>query len=62
MMTKLLLDIRPLKQFALQNLPLDSPLRAILLSEFDNVSCEEFLVKLSMWQELLKFEAGARQR
>jgi hypothetical protein len=62
MMTKLLLDIRPLKQFALQNLPLDSPLRTILLSELDSVSSEEFLVKLSMWQKLLKFEAEARHR
>lgn len=57
-----MVDTRPLKQFALQKLPLDSALRTILLSEADSVSCEDLLVKMSTWLKLIRFEIEAKRR
>jgi len=59
---KLMLDIKPLKQFALNNLPPNSVLRAILVSQNDSIDCETFLIELSMWLRLVKLESGANHK
>jgi hypothetical protein len=61
-MTKHMLDIKPLKRFALENLPPNSALRAILISEPDFVSVEEFLMKLGIWLKLVRFDDEAGQK
>lgn len=51
------LDIRRLKDFAMRNLPEDSKLRTLILSERDELSIEEFLVKMGVWLRLLTLES-----
>lgn len=45
-----------LKQFALENLPTESPLRNVLLSEADQLSARDFLAKMDLWLKLLSLE------
>ncbi|MBO3800175.1 MAG: hypothetical protein FGF52_03885 [Candidatus Brockarchaeota archaeon] len=51
------LDMRRLKDFALKSLPEDSKLKALILSEKDEISVEEFLAKMSVWLKLLALES-----
>lgn len=53
-----LLDIRPLKAFALQKLSTGSHLREILLREKDMLLVRDFLVKLDVWLKLLEIESS----
>ena len=61
-MTKLMVDTRPLKQFATENLPLNSVLRTILVSEPDSIDREEFLTKIGVWLKLIRFDAEAKHK
>jgi hypothetical protein len=49
-------DIRPLKDLAIEMLPENSPLRKVLLAERDRMSPYEFLAKMETWQYLLRIE------
>ena len=46
--------ITPLKEFVLNRLSQGLPLRDLLLSEPDELSPNEFLVKCEVWLKLLK--------
>jgi hypothetical protein len=46
------IDLRKLKTFAIEKLPIKSPLRDVLLSERDEMQTEEFIHKLSVWLKL----------
>ena len=50
------LRISPIKHFACKNLPIHSPLRNLILSEKELLSCEEYVVKIDIWLKLLNFE------
>jgi hypothetical protein len=58
-MTKLV-DTRPLKQFAVKDLPLTSATRAEILSEPDNVSCDDYLVLFKVCLRLLQFDTQVK--
>lgn len=49
------MNIQPLKQVVLK-LPVDSPLRTLVLSEADEMSDEEFTAKVGLYLKLLKIE------
>jgi len=51
------LDMRRLKDFAMRNLPEDSKLRILILSEKDELDAKEFIAKLGIWLKLLKLES-----
>jgi len=47
------INMRPLKQFAYENLP-KSPLRKVLLIEADVLDVHTFLARLPLWLNLLR--------
>ena len=49
-------NIKKMKEFALSSLPEGSVLKRILLSEKEEVDAYEFVVKVSVWLELLKMD------
>jgi hypothetical protein len=49
-------SIRPLKQFALEKLPLSSAARNEILSEPDNVSSDEYILLLRVCLRLMQFD------
>jgi len=51
-----MIDIRRLKRFAAENLPGNSRLRAVLLSERDQLPSVDFLAKMDVWMRLLNIE------
>lgn len=51
-------NIRRLKDFALEKLKSNSPLRDVILSEPDQLTASDFLAKLHIWLRLLKFEGS----
>ena len=51
-----MIDIRRLKRFAAENLPGNSRLRAVLLSERDQLPAGDFLAKMDVWMRLLNIE------
>ena len=53
-------DIRPLKRFAENNLPLRSLLREVLLREDSSLSASVFLTRLKVWLLLLSVEQEER--
>jgi hypothetical protein len=52
-----LIDVRKLKAFALEKLPIKSSLRDVLLSERDEMQADEFVHKLSVWLKLCRRQA-----
>ena len=50
-------NLRELKEFVLTNLPKKSLLRDLILSEKEDVTANEFVVKLDMWLKLLRRES-----
>lgn len=46
--------VKPLKRFALEKLPQDSPLREVLLCERDELEVSELLARLEIWLLLLR--------
>ena len=50
------LKLKPLKEWAKANLPLNSTLRAVLLQEAETMVVEEFLAKFSTWTTLAHLE------
>ena len=59
---RLLIDLKPLKQFATKSLPADSTLRSIILSEPDQVTTLEFLARLDIFLKLARMEDSAKRR
>ncbi len=51
-----MIDIRRLKRFAVENLPGNSRLRAVLLSARDQLPAVDFLAKMDVWMRLLNIE------
>ena len=51
-----MIDIQRLKGFAVQNLSSASRLRAVLLSERDQLPAVDFLAKMDVWMRLLNIE------
>jgi len=49
-------DLRPLKQFASENLGRQSALQEVLLAEKNEIPAAEFLAKLPTWLVLLRRE------
>jgi hypothetical protein len=49
-------DLRGLKRFASESLPVDSVLRGILVGEDDKITADTFLARLSVWLRLSKLE------
>jgi len=49
-------NISPLKKFALEELPKDSPLREILIAETSEIDVSTFLARLPIWVQLSKFK------
>lgn len=45
-------NIKSLKLFAYEKLPEGSPLREVLLVENDEITVEEFLIKMDLWLKL----------
>jgi hypothetical protein len=54
-------DIRPLKGWVSRNLSASPYLRSMILSDRDELSVEEYLVKIEMWSRLLKEETTRRK-
>jgi hypothetical protein len=52
------INIRPLKQFAYEELSKSSHLRNILLSEKEILTVSEFLAKMDVWLKVLHSEGG----
>ena len=50
-------NLKKLKEYALTNLPKNSHLRDLVLSEKDEIDAEEFVVKISMWLKLIRMES-----
>ena len=50
-------NLKPLKKWVEENLPTNSTLRNIILSENDILSSEHFIVKIDVWQKLLRMES-----
>ena len=53
-----MIDIRRLKKFATENLSSPSRLRAVLLSERDQLPAVDFLAKMDVWLRLLNIETA----
>jgi hypothetical protein len=49
-----LVDIEPLKSWAIQNLPREHPLRKLLVAERSKLTPQEYLAKLECWLCLLR--------
>jgi hypothetical protein len=50
------LDLRPLKKFVIEHLPVDSSLRDVILTDDDLVTPPEYLMRLRIWLKLLRLE------
>ena len=50
------INIKSLKEFAVKELPVDSPLREVLISEPDIVEVNEFLAKLPIYLRLVSLK------
>lgn len=50
-------DLRGLKQFVVNEFPVDSQLKALILSEPDKMSVEEYVVQVGTWLKLARFES-----
>lgn len=55
-------NIRRLKNFASENLPVDWVLRQILLSEPNEIDHSEFCAKVDVWLRLAREEARGSRR
>lgn len=53
-----LVDVRPLKALATQELAEGSILRGVLLSELDSMPATDFLAKTSTWLAILREETA----
>jgi hypothetical protein len=51
-------DIRSLKEFARTELPRRSALREVILGDRDELTAEEFLVKIDVWLKLARMESS----
>lgn len=51
-------DIHKLKNFALNKIPKDWPLREILISENDELDVSVFLARVPLWLKLSRFSVG----
>jgi hypothetical protein len=51
-------EIVPLKKFVIENLPTDSALRDVILSDNDMLSIVEFLAESRVWLTLLRREGS----
>jgi hypothetical protein len=51
-----MIDIQRLKGFVVENLSSTSRLRAVLLSERDQLTAADFLAKMDVWVRLLNIE------
>jgi hypothetical protein len=49
-------SMEQLKEYALRELPVDHPLRTVLLAEKDAIPEEEYRAKMKIWLNLSKFE------
>jgi hypothetical protein len=49
-----MVNIRKLKEFSFEKLPKYHPLRDVLLMEKDELTAEEFLIKMDVWFKLLR--------
>jgi hypothetical protein len=49
-----MVNMRSLKQFAFKMLPKELPLRDLLLTEKDELTAQEFIIKLEIWLKLNK--------
>jgi hypothetical protein len=50
------LNLRPLKEFAYQNLSPDMPLRSIILAEDNEIDAATFLARLKIWLQLTSIQ------
>jgi hypothetical protein len=48
-------NVKPLKNFALEKLPATSPLLSVLLLEEDELPVLKFLDRLSIWLQLIRW-------
>ena len=53
-------DMTPLKEFAVSNLPPGSTARELILAENEEISVNEFLVKIAVWVGLVRRELQKR--
>jgi len=54
-------DLRPLKDYARNELPTDSILRAVIVTEPDELDPEVFLRKVPLWTKLLRRESKTKR-
>jgi len=59
MLTQHTVDLRRLKSYAAEALPLRSPLREVLMAMEDQVSASEFVAHIKVWLVLLRREGGS---
>lgn len=52
------LNIRAIKDWAARNLPDDSVLRSVIVSEPDELTMEAYFAKMDIWLKLVKREAS----
>ncbi len=52
--------IRPLKQFAFGNFPMDSHLRDLTLAEKDTLKADKFLTLMDTWMWLFRLEMKSK--
>jgi len=50
-------DLRGLKQFIAEEFPVDSKLKALILSEPDRMSVEEYVIQVGTWLKLVRLES-----
>lgn len=57
-------DLRPLKSFAIKNLPNYSVTRYVIISDDDFVNAAEFVARVKIWLSLLQidFKNGNRRQ
>jgi len=53
-------SIQPLKRWVLQNLPNQSKLRQLILSEKETLSADEFIIKVESWLLLMQNESSPK--
>jgi hypothetical protein len=50
-------NLKILKQFAIENLPTDSPLRHVLIVEDDEIPASELPSRIKVWLKLLQYSS-----
>jgi len=55
-LTRQHIDIQSLKQWASKSLPSTSHLKSLILTEKDEITAEEFVIKIDVWTRLLTEE------